>query len=151
MADQQTPAPWRRAVGYFAWRWLTAALLVLVVGWDGATLTMFPSAYSSDAYALLRLAPWGMATYGPPLLALFLVTGYAYSRHRGGTGRTYIVLRICLGTVAVWYAGWTAAIVGAWITTGRVSSLGVGKLLFIAVVCVVLARLTPTSLPPGKR
>lgn len=147
MADQPPPVLWRRAAGYYSWRVLTAALIVLVVGWDGITLTLFPEAFTSDSYALLRRAPWGMATYGPPLLTLFLITGYAYSRHRGGTGASYVLLRLCLGVVAVWYTAWTAAIVGAWITTGRISSLGVGKLLFLAVVCVVLARLTPTSLP----
>jgi hypothetical protein len=151
VADQQPPVPWRRTAAYYAWRVLTGALIVLVVGWDGVSLTFFSDVgYTSDAYSLLRLAPWGMATYGPPLLVLFLTSGYAYSRHRGGTGRTYVLLRLCLSVVAVWYTAWTAGIVGAWIVNGRISSLGIGKLLFLAVVCIVLARLTPTSLPPRR-
>ncbi len=149
MAEPQTP-PWRRAAGWYAWRTLTAALLVLVVGWDGVSLTFFADVgFNSGAYTLLRdVGPWGMATYGPPLLTLFLVSLYAYGRHRGGTGRSYVLLRVCLGLVACWYTGWTFGIVGSWFLVDRISSLGVGKLLFIAVVCIVLARLTPTSAPP---
>jgi hypothetical protein len=92
-----------------------------------------------------------MAGYGPPLLLLFLLAVYAYGRHRGGRGRSYVLLRLTLSAVAVWYTGWTAGIVGSWFLVGEISSLGIGKLLFIAVTCVVLARLTPTSIPPGKR
>jgi hypothetical protein len=149
----QQPPLWRRAAGYYAWRGLTLALIVLVVGWDGVSLTFFPDVgYRSSAYTLLRhVNPWGMAGYGPPLLALALLALYAYGRHRGGAGRSYILLRVTLSTVAVWYTGWTAGIVGSWLLVGQISSLGVGKLLFIAVVCVVLARLTPTSLSPGTR
>ncbi|WP_346179617.1 hypothetical protein, partial [Streptomyces cuspidosporus] len=90
----------------------------------------------------------GMFGYGPPLLGLTVLAVYAYGRHRGGRGPSYILLRVTLGAIAVWYAAWTAGIVGSWILVGQISSLGIGKLLFIAVVCVVLARLTPTSMPP---
>lgn len=143
---------WRRAAGYYAWRVLTASLLILVVGWDAVSLTFFPEVgYRSSAYELLRhVSPWGMAGYGPPLLILFLLAVYAYGRHRGGRGRSYILLRLTLSAVAVWYTGWTAGIIGSWFLVGEISSLGIGKLLFVAVVCIVLARLTPTS-PPGKR
>ena len=84
------PARWRRTAGYYAWRTLVGALLVLVVGWDAATLTIAGDAgYTSDAYTVLRdTTPWGMRAYGPPLVVLFLVSGYAYSRHRGGTVTT---------------------------------------------------------------
>lgn len=151
MTDQHSPTLWRRAAGWYAWRLLTAALIVLVVGWDAVSLTFFPDVgFTSDSYTLLRQSPWGMFTYGPPLLGLFLLTGYAYSRHRGGTGKSYVLLRVSLSLIAVWYTAWTFGIVGAWFINGRISSLGVGKLLFLAVTCIVLARLTPTSLPPRK-
>lgn len=149
-AEEQPPILWRRAAGYYAWRLLTLALIVLVVGWDAVALTFFPEVgFTSDSYTLLRAVnPWGMFGYGPPLLTLFIVSLYAYGRHRGGAGRSYILLRGVLAAVAVWYTGWTFGIIGSWLLNDRISSLGVGKLLFIAVVCIVLARLTPTSLPP---
>ncbi|GAA2347013.1 hypothetical protein [Dactylosporangium salmoneum] len=152
MVASQQPVLWRRAAGYYAWRTLTAALIVLVVGWDAVGLTFFPEVgYRSSAYTLLRnVSPWGMAGYGPPLMALFLVSLYAYGRHHGGRGHSYVLLRLTLGTIAVWYTGWTAGIIGSWLLVGEISSLGIGKILFIAVACIILARLTPTSLPPGK-
>ncbi|UWP85865.1 hypothetical protein [Dactylosporangium fulvum] len=148
----QPPVQWRRAAGYYAWRSLTAALIVLVVGWDAVSLTFFPDVgFRSNAYTLLRnVSPWGMEGYGPPLMALFLLSVYAYGRHRGGTGHSYVLLRLTLSAVAVWYTGWTAGIIGSWLLVGEISSLGIGKLLFIAVTCIILARLTPTSLPPRK-
>lgn len=152
MIARQALPPWRRAAGWYAWRALTAALIVLVVGWDAVSLTFFPDVgFTSSSYTLLRsVSPWGMFGYGPPLMTLFVVALYAYGRHHGGTGRSYVLLRLTLGAIAVWYTGWTAGIVGSWFLVGQISSLGVGKLLFIAVVCVVLARLTPTSLPPRR-
>ncbi|HLL69029.1 MAG TPA: hypothetical protein VK453_25440 [Micromonosporaceae bacterium] len=144
---------WRRAAGYYAWRTTVAALIVLVVGWDAVSLLAFPdTGYASVSFTFLRnVNPWGMRGYGPPLAVLFMLTLYAFGRHRGGAGNPYILMRGCLGAVAAWYTMWTFGIVGSWFVTGEVGNLGVGELLFIAVVSVILARTTPSAKPPSRR
>lgn len=144
MTDRQ-----RRAVAQAAWRLFVMALLSLVVAWDAMGLLVGGDrAYVSPSYDVLRsLTPWGMRAYGPALLALLGVTVYAYGRYSSGTGaRGYTLLRLCLSALAGWYSLWAAGIAGAWWVHREVLAWGgVGKLAFVAAVCVILARSTPTE------
>lgn len=138
----------RRQAGYRAWRLLVAALLALVGAWDTLGLLVGgDAAYRSQSYDVLRVAPWGMRTYGVALAALLITTVYAYGRHSTGA-RGHQLLRICLSLMAGWYVAWSVAIAGAWIVHGQILAWGsVGKLLFTTTACLALARLTPTAAP----
>jgi hypothetical protein len=136
-----------RSVGYRAWRALTLAVIVLASGWDAVgLLTLGDEGYNSEAYDVLRhLTPWGMRGYGPILSIIASVTVYAFGRHRGGAGGSYILLRWSLAATGAWYTMWGAGIIGSWWLHGHIGSWGVGKLFLISVLCIVLARSTPIS------
>ncbi len=138
----------RRRTGYRLWQVLTVALLTLVGAWDVLGLLVGgDAAYASRSYDVLRLAPFGMRTYGVALGLLMIVTVYAYGRHRGGDHR---LLQVALSLLAAWYVFWLVAIAGTWVIHREVLAWGaVGKLAFTASVAYVLARATPHA-PPGK-
>lgn len=144
MSDRQ-----RRAVAQAAWRLIVLALLTLVLGWDAVGLLVGGDlAYMSPSYDVLRhLTPWGMRAYGPALGGLLIVSVYAYGRYSSGSGvRGYTLLRLCLSLMAGWYAMWAVGIVGSWWAHQEVLAWsGVGKNAFVAAVCVILARTTPTE------
>lgn len=139
----------RRAFAQAAWRLIVLALLTLAPGWDAVGLLVGGDrAYRSPSYDVLRsLTPWGMRVYGPVLLALVIVTVYAYGRYSSGSGvRGYALLRLCLSALAGWYALWAAGIgLSWWVNREQLDWGGVGKLAFVAAVCVILARTTPTD------
>ncbi len=136
----------RRRAGFRLWRILTAGLLTLVGLWDVLGLLIGgDSAYRSPSYDVLKLAPWGMRTYGVILGALMVTAVYAYGRHRAGDHR---LLQITLALLAGWYVMWLTAISGTWVVHGEVQAWGaVGKLAFTAFVAFTLARTTPHTVP----
>ncbi len=139
----------KRRAGYRLWRLSTAALLALVGAWDAIWLLAASDiGYQSQSYDVLRLAPWGMRSYGPPLAVLVAVAVYAFGRHRYGD---YRLLRVSLSLLAAWYVGWLLAITGTWFINGEIQAWGaVGKLLFTATIALALARTTPTVAPPRE-
>ncbi len=144
MTDDQ-----KRRAGYHLWRLLTALLLALVGAWDAVGLLAASEVgYASPSYDVLRLAPWGMRSYGPPLAVLVAVATYAFGRHRFGD---FQLLRVSLTLLACWYLFWLLCITGTWVVNGQIQAWGaVGKLLFTASVAFVLARTTPTFAPPRE-
>lgn len=153
MTDRQ-----RRVVAQAAWRAFVLALLSLVVAWDMVGLLVGGDrAYLSPSYDVLRsLTPWGMRAYGPALLALLAVTVYAYGRYSSGSGlRGYALLRLCLCALGGWYALWGSGLVAAWLVHRELLAWSeIGKGSFVAAVCVILARTTPTvrmrAVPAGR-
>lgn len=136
----------RRRSGYLLWRTLTAGLLALVGAWDVLGLLIGgDAAYASRSYDVLRLAPWGMRSYGVILGVLLLAAVYAFGRHRGGGHR---LLQVTLALLAAWYVAWLVAISGTWFVHREILAWGaVGKLAFTAFVAMTLARTTPTAVP----
>lgn len=131
------------------WRTLTLALIVMVGAWDVIGLLVGgDAAYKSPSYDVLRLAPWGMRTYGVILAVLVVFAAYGYGLHR--SGRT-VPLRFALAALTCWYVFWLVAIAGTWFVRSEIVAWGaIGKLGFIAFVALTLARTTPATVPDHR-
>ncbi len=136
----------RRRAGYNLWRTLTVALVGMVAAWDVAGLLVGgDAAYRSPSYDVLRLAPFGMRTYGGLLAGIVAVAVYGYGRHRAGQ---FLWIRVGLALLSCWYVAWLVAVAGTWVAYGEIVAWGaVGKLGFTAFVALTLARTTPVTVP----
>ncbi len=145
VADRLSTVLHRRA-GYILWRTLTLALIGMVGSWDvGGLLIGGDAAYTSASYDVLRLAPWGMRTYGAVLAVIVAWAVYGYGRHRSGH---FMHIRLALVAFTAWYAFWLVAVAGTWVTYGEIVAWGaVGKLGFTAFAAFTLARATPHTVP----
>ncbi|MBM0203499.1 hypothetical protein JNW90_10520 [Micromonospora sp. STR1s_5] len=140
----------KRVVAQAAWRFTVLSVLTLAAAWDAAGLLLGgDAAYTSPSYDVLRsLTPWGMRAYGPLLAVLLAVLVYAYGRFSAGRG--YLLLRLCLSGLAGWYVLWAVGMAGAWWVHWQIGDwTAAGKLFLTAVVCLVLARTTPTERVTG--
>jgi hypothetical protein len=133
----------RRALATIPWRvivWIIATAVFV----DGVVLLIYGngSAYAGTSFSLLRQVPGGMRTYGIALLLILGAAIYAYARSHASPGD--LLLRLALASLAAWYAGWTIAILYAWVTQWHASGPGgMGRTLAFAATCLVASRFAP--------
>jgi hypothetical protein len=135
-------------------------VLVLVAAWDVIGLMFGDRLYASPSYDLLRsmaqqvqvagFVP-GMRIYGAGLAVIGAVLTWTLLRQKV-SGEVSWRLRLALSGLAAWWASWCVGIALSFFANGEVHAWGaLGKLLGIAAVAVIAARVPPPSAEHDQR
>lgn len=139
-------------------RWRPVVIILLcVAAWDVCGLTLGDAVYQSRSYDVLRsiAGSFSFAGYTPGMRLYAIGLGiigacltYALLAQRRRNGSMSRLLSFALSSLAAWWVCWCAGIALAFARSGEVYAWGsLGKLLGIAAIAVVAARVPPPPSP----
>lgn len=146
--------------GAIRWRPVVGVLL-FVAAWDMIGLLVGDRFYSSPSYDVLRdigsaveLAGWspGIRLYGITLMVAGAVLTWAMLANRRRNGTVSRLLSFALSSLASYWVMWCVGIGVSFFQNGQIYAWGsLGKLLGVAAIAVLAARVPPPQHDPPTR